>query len=62
MLNTLPENYIDLEQTRFAVGVKSLRMRFESEEANLEQSAPEKIGHIKAILYAADLLIARLPE
>lgn len=61
-LATLPENYIDLEQVRFAVGAKSLRLRFESEKVDLEQTAPEKIGHIKAILYAADLLVARLPE
>lgn len=61
-LETIPEKYENLEQVRFAVAVKKMHLIFATAREDLVNSAPDKVGFIEAVLYAADLLKARLPE
>lgn len=58
---SLPESFTDLDDVRFAVGAETLRLRVEAERGMLAREAPEKIGHLDAVLYTADLIKARLP-
>ncbi len=52
----------DLGQIRFGVQTDALRSRFETERPTFEAAAPEDIGKIEAIIRAAELIAARLPQ
>ncbi|MEM7269150.1 MAG: hypothetical protein AAF401_07845 [Pseudomonadota bacterium] len=61
-LETIPEAFEDLEQVRFGVAAQKMQIIFAAASKDLADSAPDKIGHVEAVLYSADLLKARLPE
>ncbi|MGD1884773.1 MAG: hypothetical protein ACFB11_21110 [Paracoccaceae bacterium] len=61
-LGRIPPEYTDLEQVRFGIGLQALRLQFEPERSTLQDVAPDKVGHIEAVLLYSDLIAARLPE
>lgn len=62
LLRTIPEHYEDFEQVRFAVAAEKMHRIFATARDDLIKEASEKVGFVDAVLYAADLLKARLPD
>ena len=60
-LSIIPDKFADLDQIRFGVQSTSMRMRFTSSKAEIEDVTPERVGYIEAILMASELIAARLP-
>ncbi|NDK34373.1 hypothetical protein GXP64_05695 [Rhodovulum sulfidophilum] len=54
--------YADLDQVRFGVQTKALRLKLETHRQDLSDAAPEKTGDLEAALLSAELIAARLPD
>lgn len=54
--------YADLDQIRFGVQTKALRLKLDASRQDLSEAAPEKTGDLDAALLSAELIAARLPD
>ncbi|MBL3610196.1 pentapeptide repeat-containing protein [Rhodovulum sulfidophilum] len=54
--------YADLDQVRFGVQTKALRLKLDTHRQDLSDAAPEKTGDLEAALLSAELIAARLPD
>ncbi|MBL3595527.1 pentapeptide repeat-containing protein [Rhodovulum sulfidophilum] len=54
--------YADLDQVRFGVQTRALRLKLETHRQDLSDAAPEKTGDLEAALLSAELIAARLPD
>ena len=61
-LKRIPSEFVEIEQVRFGAGLQALRLQFDRETDALNDIAPDKVGHIEAVLMYSDLIAARLPE
>ncbi|GAA6187397.1 pentapeptide repeat-containing protein [Litorivita sp. NS0012-18] len=54
--------YGDMDQIRFGVQSKALRLQFEATRAELQDYAPDKSAALEAALLSAELISSRLPD